>query len=179
MQTVEWVNRYGSIFTAVNFSSRQFKLHHLADDVLKILKEAGLEHRYFEMEITESVLMDNTSNSMDTLQQLSKQGISISIDDFGTGYSSLSYLTSFPVSKIKIDRSFVSKLPDDKNALAVVSAIVSIADSLDLKLVAEGIETEEQLQCLAALGCQYGQGYYFSRPVPAHKAGELLCDLPQ
>jgi len=175
VQTLDWVNRYGTIFTAVNFSSRQFKLHHLADDVLSVLKRVALQHCYFEMEITESVLMDNTSNSMDTLQQLSNQGISISIDDFGTGYSSLSYLTSFPVSKIKIDRSFVSKLPDDKNALAVVTAIVGIAHSLNLKVVAEGIELQEQLECLAKLGCQYGQGYLFSRPVPANKAGEMLA----
>lgn len=175
VQTLDWVNRFGTIFTAVNFSSRQFKLHHLADDVVSMLARVALQHCYFEMEITESVLMDNTSNSMDTLQQLSSQGISISIDDFGTGYSSLSYLTSFPVSKIKIDRSFVSKLPDDKNALAVVTAIIGIAHSLSLNVVAEGIETQEQLQCLAKLGCQYGQGYLFSRPVPASKAGELLA----
>lgn len=175
LQTLEWVNRYGTIFTAVNFSSRQFKLHHLASDVLSMLARVALQHCYFEMEITESVLMDNTSNSMDTLQQLSSQGVSISIDDFGTGYSSLSYLTSFPVSKIKIDRSFVSKLPDDKNALAVVTAIIGIAHSLNLTVVAEGIETQEQLDCLDKLGCQYGQGYFFSRPVPAIKAGELLA----
>ena len=175
VQTLDWINRFGTIFTAVNFSSKQFKLHHLADDVLNALKTAGLQHCYFEMEITESVLMDNTSNSMDTLQQLSNQGISISIDDFGTGYSSLSYLTSFPVNKIKIDQSFVSKLPYDKNALAVVTAIIGIAHSLNLKVVAEGIELQEQLECLAKLGCQYGQGYLFSRPVPAIKAGELLA----
>lgn len=174
LQTLDWVNRFGPIFTAVNFSSRQFKLHHLSTDVINALKEIGLAHQYFEMEITESVLMDNTSNSMDTLQQLSQSGISISIDDFGTGYSSLSYLTTFPVNKIKIDRSFVSKLPEDKNALAVVTAIIGIADSLNLKVVAEGIETEEQLECLFALGCQYGQGYLFSKPVPADKAVELL-----
>jgi len=175
VQALDWVNRYGPVFTAVNFSSRQFKLHHLAADVLSMLARVALEHCYFEMEITESVLMDNTSNSMVTLQLLSSQGVSISIDDFGTGYSSLSYLTSFPVSKIKIDRSFVSKLPDDKNAVAVVTAIIGIAKSLSLKVVAEGIETREQLECLDGLGCQYGQGYYFSRPVPAIRAGELLA----
>ncbi len=175
VQTEAWVAKFGAMFVAVNFSSRQFKLHHLASDVMKVLEDAGLAHQYFEMEITESVLMDNTSNSMDTIQQLSQNGISISIDDFGTGYSSLSYLTSFPVSKIKIDRSFVAKLPDDKNALAVVTAILGIADSLSLKVVAEGIETEEQLECLFALGCEYGQGYYFSKPVPATKAASLLA----
>jgi len=174
IQTQDWVNRFGPIFTAVNFSSRQFKLHHLAEDVIETLNNIGLGHQYFEMEITESVLMDNTSNSLDTLLQLSRNGISISIDDFGTGYSSMSYLTTFPVNKIKIDRSFVSKLPDDINALAIVTAIVGIATSLNLKVVAEGIETEEQLECLRGLGCHYGQGYLFSKPVPAAKAGELL-----
>jgi diguanylate cyclase len=174
-QTAEWVNQHGTIFTAVNFSSRQFKLHHLALDVVNSLKASGLAHRHFEMEITESVLMDNTSNSLETLNRLSKEGISISIDDFGTGYSSLSYLTSFPVNKIKIDKSFVSKLPSDKNALAVVTAIIGIAYTLNLKVVAEGIELQEQLDCLAKLGCQYGQGYFFSRPVPAVRATELLA----
>lgn len=175
VQTLEWVKQYGRICTAVNFSSKQFKLHDLADTVISTLKNVGLAHQYFEMEITESVLMDNTGNSMETLQQLSQQGISISIDDFGTGYSSLSYLTNFPVNKLKIDKSFVSKLPNDKNAHAVVSAILGIAHSLYLNVVAEGIETQEQLDCLAKLGCQFGQGYFFSRPVPASKAGELLA----
>jgi EAL domain-containing protein (putative c-di-GMP-specific phosphodiesterase class I) len=98
----------------------------------------------------------------------------IAIDDFGTGYSSLSYITSFPISKIKIDKSFVSKLPNDKNALAVVTAIIGLANSLNLKVVAEGIETPEQLECLAKLGCRYGQGYLFSKPVPAIEATKLL-----
>jgi EAL domain-containing protein (putative c-di-GMP-specific phosphodiesterase class I) len=98
----------------------------------------------------------------------------IAIDDFGTGYSSLSYLTSFPISKIKIDRSFVVKLPNDKNAIAVVTAIVGLAKSLNLKVVAEGIETAEQFACLAKLGCQYGQGYLFGNPLPAIEATKLL-----
>jgi EAL domain-containing protein (putative c-di-GMP-specific phosphodiesterase class I) len=98
----------------------------------------------------------------------------VAIDDFGTGYSSLSYLTSFPISKIKIDRSFVAKLPNDKNALAVVTAIIGLAKSLNLKVVAEGIETVEQFACLAKLGCQYGQGYLFGNPLPAVEATKLL-----
>jgi EAL domain-containing protein (putative c-di-GMP-specific phosphodiesterase class I) len=101
----------------------------------------------------------------------------ISIDDFGTGYSSLSYITSFPISKIKIDQSFVAKLPEDKNALAVVTAIIGLAKSLNLKVVAEGIESTEQLACLAKLGCQYGQGYLFSKPLPAIEASKLLVSF--
>ena len=174
MQTAAWVNRFGKIFTSVNFSSRQFKQNDLANDVLKALKNAGLKPCYFEMEITESILMNNSSDSMNLLSLLIDQGMGIAIDDFGTGYSSLSYLTSFPISKIKIDRSFVTKLPNDQNALAVVTAIIGLAKSLNLKVVAEGIETVEQFACLAKLGCQYGQGYLFGNPLPAVEATKLL-----
>lgn len=173
-QTADWIKRFGPMFIAVNFSPRQFKLDHLASDVLKTLKSAGLQPSHFEMEITESVLMETSNDSLQLLNLMIKQGIGISIDDFGTGYSSLSYLTSFPVSKIKIDRSFVAKLPNDGNALAVVTAIIGLARSLQLKVVAEGIETTEQLACLLMLGCQYGQGYLFSKPVPAEEATKLL-----
>jgi diguanylate cyclase (GGDEF)-like protein len=174
VQTAAWVNRFGQTFTSVNFSSRQFKQNDLANDVLKTLKNAGLQPCYFEMEITESILMNNSSDSMNLLGLLIDQGMGVAIDDFGTGYSSLSYLTSFPISKIKIDRSFVAKLPNDKNALAVVTAIIGLAKSLNLKVVAEGIETVEQFACLAKLGCQYGQGYLFGKPLPAVEATKLL-----
>ncbi|MEO8332848.1 MAG: EAL domain-containing protein [Gallionella sp.] len=173
-QTAEWVDRFGLSFTSVNFSSRQFKHNDLADDIFNALKRTRLQPCNFEMEITESVLMDNSLDSMNLLDLLIKQGMGIAIDDFGTGYSSLSYITSFPISKIKIDQSFVAKLPNDKNALAVVTAIIGLAKSLNLKVVAEGIESTEQLDCLAKLGCQYGQGYLFSRPVPAIEATKLL-----
>jgi diguanylate cyclase (GGDEF)-like protein len=174
VQTAAWVNRFGQTFISVNFSSRQFKQNDLANDVLKTLKNAGLQPCYFEMEITESILMNNSSDSMNLLGLLIDQGMGVAIDDFGTGYSSLSYLTSFPISKIKIDRSFVAKLPNDKNALAVVTAIIGLAKSLNLKVVAEGIETVEQFACLAKLGCQYGQGYLFGKPLPAVEATKLL-----
>lgn len=174
VQTAAWVNRFGQTFISVNFSSRQFKQNDLANDVLKTLKNAGLQPCYFEMEITESILMNNSSDSMNLLGLLIDQGMGVAIDDFGTGYSSLSYLTSFPISKIKIDRSFIAKLPNDKNALAVVTAIIGLAKSLNLKVVAEGIETVEQFTCLAKLGCQYGQGYLFGKPLPAVEATKLL-----
>jgi diguanylate cyclase (GGDEF)-like protein len=173
-QTATWVDRFGLNFTAVNFSSRQFKHNDLASDIFNALKNARLSPGNFEMEITESILMDNTIDSKNFLDMLIKQGMGISIDDFGTGYSSLSYLTSFPITKIKIDISFVTKLPNDKNALAVVTAIIGLAKSLNLKVVAEGIETNEQLACLAQLGCKFGQGYLFSKPVPAIEATKLL-----
>ena len=173
-QTAAWVNRFGLSFTSVNLSSRQFKHNNLAEDIFNALNSAKLQPRNFEMEITESVLMDNSIDSMNLLDLLIKQGMGIAIDDFGTGYSSLSYITSFPISKIKIDQSFVAKLPHDKNALAVVTAIIGLAKSLNLKVVAEGIETSEQLASLARLGCQYGQGYLFSKPVPVSEATKLL-----
>ena len=173
-QTAIWVEHFGLTFTAVNFSSRQFKHNDLASDIFNALKKAQLQPGNFEMEITESVLMDNSIDSKNFLGMLIKQGMGISIDDFGTGYSSLSYITSFPITKIKIDISFVAKLPHDKNALAVVTAIIGLAKSLNMKVVAEGIETTEQLECLAKLGCPYGQGYLFSKPVPAAAATKLL-----
>ncbi|OGS97076.1 MAG: hypothetical protein A3K04_06215 [Gallionellales bacterium RBG_16_56_9] len=174
VQTAAWVDRFGLAFTSVNFSSRQFQHSNIASDILNALESAHLNPVNFEMEITESVLMDSSSDSMNLLGQLIEQGMGIAIDDFGTGYSSLSYITSFPISKIKIDRSFVAKLPDDKNALAVVTAIIGLAKSLNLKVVAEGIETDEQFACLAKLGCQYGQGYLFCPPVPAIEATKML-----
>jgi EAL domain-containing protein (putative c-di-GMP-specific phosphodiesterase class I) len=173
-QTLTWVDRFGLAFTAVNFSSRQFKHNDLAADIFNALKNSQLQPGNFEMEITESVLMDNTIDSKNFLGMLIKKGMGIAIDDFGTGYSSLSYLTSFPISKLKIDKSFVAKLPNDKNALAVVTAIIGLAKSLNLKVVAEGIETIEQLECLTKLECQYGQGYLFSKPVPVVEATKLL-----
>jgi len=173
-QTADWVNRYGLAFTSVNFSSRQFKQNDLTTEIFDALKNASLQPNNFEMEITESILMDSSIDSLNLLDKLIDQGMGISIDDFGTGYSSLSYITSFPISKIKIDQSFTAKLPDDKNAFAVVTAIIGLAKSLNLKVVAEGIETPEQLECLKALGCQYGQGFLFSKPVPAIEATKLL-----
>ena len=173
-QTADWVDRFGLSFTAVNFSSRQFRNNNIAGEIFDALKNAHLQPCNFEMEITESVLMDNSIDSMNLLELLIKQGMGIAIDDFGTGYSSLSYITSFPISKIKIDKSFVAKIPDDKNALAVVNAIIGLAKSLNFKVVAEGIETTEQLECLLKLGCQYGQGFLFSEPVLAIEATRLL-----
>jgi len=173
-QTVDWVERYGLAFTSVNFSSRQFKQNDLASEIIEALRNVNLHPRNFEMEITESLLMDSSIDSLDLLSLLIEQGMGVSIDDFGTGYSSLSYITSFPISKIKIDQSFTAKLPGDKNALAVVTAIIGLAKSLNLKVVAEGIETSKQLECLKKLGCQYGQGYLFSKPVPATEATVLL-----
>ena len=173
-QTVEWINRFGTLFCAVNFSTKQFKLDHLDRDVFEILDQSGLHPSNFVMEITESILMDNSTEVGELMRTMIKRGVSIAIDDFGTGYSSLSYLTNFPINKIKIDRSFVAKIPENQNSLAVVVAIIGLSKSLNLKVVAEGIETMEQLTCLQSLGCDYGQGFLFSKPVSAEDATKLL-----
>ncbi|MEQ1557089.1 MAG: EAL domain-containing protein, partial [Gallionella sp.] len=150
-QTKIWQAQHPDIYTAVNFSPRQFRDRRLAGKLLETLNLAGLAARHIEMEITESVLMKNTADSIALLKELHSAGMRIAIDDFGTGYSSLSYLTQFPAHKLKIDKSFVAKLPHDRQALAIVTAIVGLAHALHLTVVAEGIETQAQLECLRGL----------------------------
>ncbi|MCW8947374.1 MAG: EAL domain-containing protein, partial [Sedimenticola sp.] len=117
-------------------------------------------------EITESVLMDSAEAAIETLTQIRNMGISLAIDDFGTGYSSLSYLKRFPITSLKIDRSFVEDVIEDSNDAAIVSSIVALAKNMDLLVTAEGVETEEQLAFIKKLGCDYGQGFLLGRPVP-------------
>jgi len=174
-QTKIWQAQHPDIYTAVNFSPRQFRDRKLAGKLLETLSQAGLAASHIEMEITESVLMKNTADSIALLKELHSAGMRIAIDDFGTGYSSLSYLTQFPAHKLKIDKSFVAKLPHDTQALAIVAAIVGLAHALNLTVVAEGIETQAQLQCLQGLGCQLGQGFLFSKGMSADLASEMLA----
>ncbi|MDF2719705.1 MAG: diguanylate cyclase [Paenibacillus sp.] len=155
------------ITVAVNLSNRQFEEQHLPETVGSVLAEYGLEPGCLELEITESMAMD-VMRTIPALTNLKGLGIQISIDDFGTGYSSLSYLKRFPIDKIKIDKSFVSDLADpDENDTAIVSAIVAVAHHLKLKVIAEGVETADQLEYLRRQKCDQLQGYYFSPPVPA------------
>ncbi len=158
----------GSI--AVNLSARQFRSPELADTVRRIVEDAGVDPRTIEIEITESTLMHDGGQALATLQALAALGIRISIDDFGTGYSSLSYLKRFPVHLLKIDRSFVRELPANTDDATIVRAIAGLAASLGLRVVAEGIETEDQLRFLQGVGCDEGQGFLFAPPMPA---GEL------
>ncbi|MEQ1555330.1 MAG: EAL domain-containing protein, partial [Gallionella sp.] len=174
-QTKIWQAQHPDIYTAVNFSPRQFRDRRLAGKLLETLSQAGLAASHIEMEITESVLMKNTADSIALLKELHRAGMRIAIDDFGTGYSSLSYLTQFPAHKLKIDKSFVAKLPHDTQALAIVTAIVGLAHALHLTVVAEGIETQAQLECLRGLGCQLGQGFLFSKAMPADTASDMLA----
>ncbi|OGT03875.1 MAG: diguanylate cyclase [Gallionellales bacterium RBG_16_57_15] len=161
---------------AVNLSALQFRQPDLAGVILDIFRECGLDPRLgtLEMELTESLLMKNTERTIATLNRLHELGIQFSIDDFGTGYSSLSYLKRFPISSLKIDQSFVRNLPHNHDDAAIVGAIIALGHSLGLKVIAEGVETIEQLDYLRTMKCDEMQGYLFSRPVPAEKMTQLL-----
>lgn len=150
---------------AVNLSGRQFKGGNLATDIRRLLKLSGMPARNLELEITESMLMEDTQLATLTLSELSEMGVSLAIDDFGTGYSSLSYLKQFPLNVLKIDSSFIRDLMTDKEDAAIVDAIMAMSESLGLTVVAEGVETEEQLQYLKQRHCQRAQGYFLSRPL--------------
>ncbi|WP_280142107.1 EAL domain-containing protein [Nitrosomonas aestuarii] len=152
---------------AINLSAIQFRQKTLVADITRILDETGLEGHCLILEITESELMENVEEVVRTLQQLRALGIEISIDDFGTGYSSLSYLKRYQINTLKIDRSFVCDISDNPEDTAIIAAILAMADNLKIHVVAEGVETEEQLFFLASHGCFRFQGYYFSEPLPA------------
>jgi diguanylate cyclase (GGDEF)-like protein/PAS domain S-box-containing protein len=159
---------------AVNLSSRQLGHPRLVEDVAAVLRSTGIDPVNVELEITESVLMDDVEMSEETLGRLKTLGVKLVVDDFGTGYSSLSYLRRFPVDLLKVDRSFVDGLGSDPGDSAIVTAIVTLAHTLGLQAVAEGVESEEQLRELRRLGCDTAQGFFFARPVPGHDVGELL-----
>lgn len=159
---------------AVNFSAKQFQVVDLCDRIMQILADIDLEPRYLELEITESLVMQDQNTTIAMLKQLKSQGMSISIDDFGTGYSSLSYLRLLPVSKVKIDASFIRETPQNKDDAAITSAIIAMAHNLNLRAIAEGVERKEQLEFLRSHDCDAVQGYLFSRPVPAQEATLLL-----
>ena len=158
----------------VNLSAVQFKRRDLVRDVAQVLERTGLDGRYLELEVTESVLMEDVSTLTHTLMSLRDIGVKIAIDDFGTGYSSLSYLKRFPIDKLKIDRSFIQDLPHDPDDLAITAAIISMAQSLKIKTLAEGVENAEQFAYLRERGCDEVQGYYVSRPLPAVALAQLL-----
>lgn len=158
----------------VNLSTRQFSQPDLIPSIDKVLEKIPLGSKYLKLEITESALMDNRAKAQHLLQQLRDRKIQLCLDDFGTGYSSLSYLHCFPVNTLKIDKSFVSRLDGTPNTLGLIPVIINIAQKMNMTVVAEGIETVEQLQQLQQLDCHFGQGYFFSRPIPAHEATQLL-----
>jgi diguanylate cyclase (GGDEF)-like protein/PAS domain S-box-containing protein len=162
---------------AVNLSARQFANESLAEVVAGILLEFQVPPGCLELEITESTVMQDPAKTVRILEELAAQGVSLSVDDFGTGYSSLAYLKRFPVKKLKIDRSFIQGIPADANDKTLVSAIIRLAKGLHFAVVAEGVETEAQLEFLRREGCDYIQGYFIGRPVPAAEAFGPCCAL--
>ncbi len=159
---------------AVNISGRQLKQSNLVDNVLRILDQTDLDPKYLEMELTESVMMEEADSTISMLADLKRNGISVSVDDFGTGYSSLSYLRNFPVDKLKIDQSFLSEISSSHYEQEIVKAILAVAHSLQLEVIAEGVETNEQLRFLKNHGCDQAQGYYLCRPVPVNRLTKLM-----
>lgn len=174
-QFVNWLhddNR--EIKLAVNLSARQFLHPGLVKQIESVLKDTAIPARNLELEITESMVMANIEKAITTMEELRGLGISLAIDDFGTGYSSLSYLKRFPIDTLKIDRSFVRDITKNPQDDAIVSVIISLARSLKLNVIAEGIETEEQLQFLTQSHCTQGQGYLLGRPMPADEFAKLF-----
>lgn len=159
---------------SVNISGRLFQLPDLTEQILYAIRSAGIPTAFLELELTEQVLIENSSSHTQFMHDMRDNGITLAIDDFGVGYSSLSYLKHFPINALKIDRSFVKDLPDDKDDATITQTIVSLARNLDIGIVAEGVETEEQAEFLIERGCTIGQGFYYSRPLPADEITQLL-----
>ncbi|APG27777.1 hypothetical protein A7E78_07965 [Syntrophotalea acetylenivorans] len=165
---------FDNLRMAVNISACQFKQPDFIERLDQVFQETGLDPEYLEVELTESIVMERSEETLMTLTDLKIRGIKLAIDDFGTGYSMLSYLKYFPIDRIKIDRSFVRDITTDSDDAAITEAIVVMAHSLKLKVVAEGVETEEQLEFLRGCGCEEVQGFYFSRPHPVDRAELFL-----
>jgi EAL domain-containing protein (putative c-di-GMP-specific phosphodiesterase class I) len=171
-QAHEWRQAFGfNESIAVNMPSRMFLRQDLVDLIHEAVKPYGIPHRMLLLEITESSLMKDLQSILPTLHRLNEVGVQISVDDFGTGYSSLQYLTELPISELKIDRSFVNKLGREPKASEVIHLIISLAQALSLRVVAEGVENTTQMNLLRSLQCRMMQGYLISRPMPG-------ADLP-
>jgi EAL domain-containing protein (putative c-di-GMP-specific phosphodiesterase class I) len=159
---------------AVNLSARQLSDSNFPETVQKLLEQTRLDPDLLQLELTESMVMDNPEQAVEIMNRLRVMGIRLDIDDFGTGYSSLAYLKRFPVYSLKIDRSFIQDIPTGPNDTAITQAIIAMAHSMGMRVVAEGVEKREQAEALRQFGCDEYQGYYFSRPVPLPKLLELL-----
>ncbi len=174
-QVQDWIQAgLPPVKVAVNLSVRQFQEENLVQNVTQILAETGLDPNYLELEITETIAMQNRELTKAILYQFDEMGVSISMDDFGTGYSSLNYLKNFPLHTLKIDRSFVRDLTTDPCDVAIATTIIALGHGLKMSVVAEGVETFAQLECLRSLGCEEIQGYLFSRPLPPERIADLL-----
>ena len=179
-QVAEW-NAEGlrPLKVSVNMSGAQLQTDGFLEDVQGLIKESGVDPQQLELELTEGLLMTDTDSSIRILNELNRSGVTVSIDDFGTGYSSLSYLTRFPISTLKIDRSFVHNLTNHRGNAAIVSATIALAHSLRMHVVAEGVEERPEVDFLRGLGCDSIQGYYFSKPLPAAEFARWVQDFEQ
>jgi diguanylate cyclase (GGDEF)-like protein len=181
-QATEWQEQHPTetpLKMSVNISAKQLQRpDELVEEVIRILEQTELAPGSLVLEITESMLMGDAEQNVDVLRRLKDLSIGIAVDDFGTGYSNLAYLKRFPVDMLKVDKSFVDGLGENPEATAIVEAVVSLARAMGMQTVAEGIETTGQADLLRALGCELGQGYYFSQPLPAHEANALALVSP-
>src|SRR5215207_1073796 len=177
-QARDWQEQYPSappLVMNVNLSARQFRQPNLAAEVARVLRETGLNPSSLELEVTESIMLDDADSASQTLRRLKNLGVRIAIDDFGTGYSSLSYLTRFPVDTLKVDRSFVARMGHEAEVTAIVQAVITLAKKLGLEVVAEGVERFEQLEQLREMECDLAQGYYFAKPLSRESLQTLLA----
>jgi EAL domain-containing protein (putative c-di-GMP-specific phosphodiesterase class I) len=174
-QIAKWQKNLSmQLSVSVNLSAKQLMHPSLTKQVRQALKKTGLDPKQLKLEVTESTVMEHSEMALNVLNELDELGISLSTDDFGTGYSSLSYLQRFPFDRLKIDRSFIDKMDDDSKSGAIVKTILMLGENLGIEVVAEGVETQSQLEHLKRLGCRYGQGYLFSRPANGVEMRNLI-----
>jgi EAL domain-containing protein (putative c-di-GMP-specific phosphodiesterase class I) len=176
-QGQQWLDKYNCPITmAINISAVHFNGHDLEGLIAKTLKHSGYEPQYLEVELTESSILNDPGQAIQTLTNLQRMGLQTSLDDFGTGYSSLNYLMRLPLNKLKIDRSFVQNLDMNDRGIAIISAIIAMAHSLNLEVIAEGVEDEKHIHLLRQMKCDILQGYYIARPMPAMDFEQLLSN---
>lgn len=176
LKRIESKTGISDLYMSVNFSSTDFAHPDFTDNVYRILSETDVQAKQIHLEITERLLIQQPDNAKDVLEMCRKAGMEIAIDDFGTGYSSLSYLYYFPIDILKIDRSFIQAMHEEKASLELVKSIIGLGKNMNMSVVAEGVETLEDSDVLKALGCDEAQGYYFARPMPEKDVIELIKD---
>jgi len=167
---------FKDLSVAVNVSARQFKQNSFVDEVITLLRESGADPKRLKLELTESLLVENIEEVIVKMDALKEFGVRFSLDDFGTGYSSLSYLKRLPLDQLKIDQSFVRDILSDPNDAIICKSTIALSQSMGLSVIAEGVETAEQLEILRSFGCGAYQGYYFSAPIPLDKFETFLED---
>jgi EAL domain-containing protein (putative c-di-GMP-specific phosphodiesterase class I) len=175
-QAKVWLDEGNPVRVAVNLSVRQFQQSDLAGKIERVLQQTGLPAKLLELELTESIFMDNIEHNVETLRRIKALGASIAIDDFGTGASSLTYLKHFPIDTLKICQSFVLNVPTNPEDAAIASAVIGLAQNMSLVSVAEGVETAEQLDFLRERRCDHIQGFLFSKPMPASELSQVLAE---